>query len=170
MDLKNVLNDDKEEEVSVHIRVHKKPIQLRDIENRSANNHMKHSTETSDEHMTEILKKEKENIYFKPWNKLDNGLRINRIHKFISSEKEKRNLTDNMGQKLTKLLLNANSSNKLNKISDVKYNTDKGEIIEIKTLIFNEETRVYSLKLKEVKPKTTSKSKTNIERLLTKKK
>tara|TARA_B100002051_G_C16332912_1_gene437807 strand:+ start:103 stop:612 length:510 start_codon:yes stop_codon:yes gene_type:complete len=169
MDLKNVLNDDIDEKNN-NVRVHKKPIQLRDIENRSSNNHIKINNQTSDEHMKEIINKEKKNIYFKSWNKLDNGLKINRLHKFIETEKETRNLSENNKNKLSKLLLNAHSNNKLNKISDVKYDIDKGEIIEIKILLFDEETKKYSLKIKENKPKTTTKSKTNIERLLSKKK
>ena len=169
MDLKNVLNDDIDEKNN-NVRVHKKPIQLRDIENRSSNNHIKINNQTSDEHMKEIINKEKKNIYFKSWNKLDNGLKINRLHKFIETEKETRNLSENNKNKLSKLLLNAHSNNKLNKISDVKYDVDKGEIIEIKILLFDKETKKYSLKIKENKPKTTTKSKTNIERLLSKKK
>ena len=169
MDLKNVLNDDVGEKTT-NIRVHKKPIQLRDIENRSANNHVKINNQTTDEHMKEIINNEKKNIYFKSWNKLDNGLKINRLHKFIEIEKEKRKLSENNKNKLSKLLLNAHANNKLNKISDVKYDIEKGEIIEIKILLFDEETKKYSLKIKESKPKTTTKSKTNIDRLLSKKK
>ena len=169
MDLKKVLNDDITEKTT-NIRVHKKPIQLRDIENRSSNNHIKMNNKTTDEHMDEIINKEKQNIYFKSWNKLDNGLKINRLNKFIEMEKEKRKLSENNKNKLSKLLLNAHANNKLNKISDVKYDIEKGEIIEIKILLFDEETKKYSLKIKESKPKTTTKSKTNIERLLSKKK
>ena len=66
MDLKNVLNENQEEKPDdVNIRKHKKPIQLRDIENRSASNRKSGNVETmleSDEQIKELLEKEKERI------------------------------------------------------------------------------------------------------------
>ena len=48
MDLKNVLNENQEEKPDdVNIRKHKKPIQLRDIENRSASNRKSGNVETA---------------------------------------------------------------------------------------------------------------------------
>lgn len=172
MDLKNVLNEDVQETQTKteNVRVHKKPIQLRDIENRSANNHEKMIHKTSDKTMKEILNKEKECVYFKQWNKLDSGLKLNRLHKFIDDETIKNNLNEHEKNKLSKLINTSFQNNKLNKISDIKYDIIKGEIIEIKILIYDSETRKYSFKIKESKPKTTTKSKSNIERLLSRKK
>ena len=83
MDLKGVLHEKKDEKKSddPSVRTHKKPMQLRDIESRSASN--KHENINSDEDIKNILKKEKENIYKKKWNKLDLGLKINRLRLFI---------------------------------------------------------------------------------------
>ena len=68
-DLKSVLKEgQKETKEEVVVKKHKKPMQLRDIENRSSNNHIKINNQTSDEHMKEIINKEKKNIYFKSWN------------------------------------------------------------------------------------------------------
>lgn len=172
MDLKKVLNEDIQEtqKQTENIRVHKKPIQLRDIENRSANNHEKMINKITDDKMKEILNKEKKSIFFKPWNKLDNGLKLNRLQKYIEIEKEIKNLSENETKKLSKLLLTNLENGKINKLSEIKYDTNKGEISEIKNLIYCEETKKYSFKIKESKPKTTTKSKTNIERLLSRKK
>ena len=74
------------------VRVHKKPIQLRDIENRSSNNRKTSLSHESDEKIRRLLNKEKKQYYKQTWNKLDNGMKINRIKLFIESEKEKRTL------------------------------------------------------------------------------
>tara|TARA_Y100000389_G_scaffold135653_1_gene133178 strand:+ start:199 stop:717 length:519 start_codon:yes stop_codon:yes gene_type:complete len=172
MDLKNVLNEEVHEtqKNTENVRVHKKPIQLRDIENRSANNHEKLKHKITEDTIKEMLKKEKESIYFKPWNKLDNGLKLNLLKKYIDKETIDKNLDENKKKKLSKLLLTNFENNKMNKLSDIKYDIINGEINEIKNLIYCPETSKYSFKVKETKPKTTTKSKTNIERLLSKKK
>ena len=60
MDLKGVLKDEEtqEKEKTNAVRVHKKPIQLRDIENRSSNNR-KADDYMSDEKIKKLLNKEK---------------------------------------------------------------------------------------------------------------
>ena len=71
MDLKNVLNDSQEKKENIEtkieevddgsIRVHKKPLQLRDIESRSASKkRLQQETFESDENIRTLLEKEKE--------------------------------------------------------------------------------------------------------------
>lgn len=169
MDLKNVLNENQEEKPDdVNIRKHKKPIQLRDIENRSASNRKSGNMETaleSDEQIKELLEKEKEEIYKQSWNKLDNGLKINRLKKFIENEKLEKNLSDEKEQQLTKILISACRSNKLNKNTDVVYDKDSCQITNIRILKY--EKNKYHLEIADVKKsKPSGKSKSNIERLL----
>lgn len=169
MDLKNVLNENQEEKPDdVNIRKHKKPIQLRDIENRSASNRKSGNVETaleSDEQIKELLEKEKEEIYKQSWNKLDNGLKINRLKKFIENEKLEKNLSDEKEQQLTKILISACRSNKLNKNTDVVYDKDSCQITNIRILKY--EKNKYHLEIADVKKsKPSGKSKSNIERLL----
>jgi hypothetical protein len=169
MDLKKVLNENKEEKPDdVIIRKHKKPIQLRDIENRSANNRKSGNVETaleSDEQIKELLEKEKEEIYKQSWNKLDNGLKINRLKKFIEKEKLEKNLSDEKEQQLTKILFSACRTNKLNKNTDVVYDKDSCQITNIRILKY--EKNKYHLEIADVKKsKPSGKSKSNIERLL----
>ena len=169
MDLKNVLNENQEEKPDdVNIRKHKKPIQLRDIENRSASNRKSGNVETaleSDEQIKELLEKEKEEIYKQSWNKLDNGLKINRLKKFIENEKLEKNLNDEKEQQLTKILISACRSNKLNKNTDVVYDKDSCQITNIRILKY--EKNKYHLEIADVKKsKPSGKSKSNIERLL----
>ena len=183
MDLKNILKDNEESgvkqtavgidkkvsevsETSENIRVHKKPIQLRDIENRSANNMLEKQNE-SDESMRKLLNKEKKDSFKKPWNKLDNGMKLNRLKNYIQNEKLKNELNDDETQCLSKLLHGAYKNSKLNKNNDVIYNIETCEIESIKELIYNSDDKQYILKIKEVKKgKNASKSRSNIDRFL----
>ena len=143
MDLKGVLNDTEEEdkkevEKDSSVRVHKKPIQLRDIENRSSNNRTSISHE-SDEKIKKLLNKEKKQYYNQTWNKLDNGMKINRIKLFVETEKENKSLNDIEYESLKQLLITACTSGKLTKSSDIHYNRENGYIEDIKVLKYNKE-------------------------------
>ena len=160
MDLKTILNDvdiadddnlESDLKNNPNVKVHKKPIQLKDIERRSKTNHDQNNI--SETEINKLIDIEKEKIYNQSWNKLDNGSKINRLKKYSLILKGEYNLNDN-------------ELNKLNKNSDVIYDIDNAEISNIKILEFNEDSRVFSLKINEVKPKPKNKSKTNIERFL----
>ena len=170
MDLKIVLKD-KEEEPCVTgdevVRVHKKPIQLRDIENRSAGNRKVGLSHESDEKIRKMLNKEKTTCLKQPWNKLDNGMKINRIKLFVETEKEKNDLNETELEHLRKILITACTSGKLNKSSDITYNKEEAIIENIKTLKYDEDTREYKIQINENKKKqSSSKSKSNIDRFL----
>ena len=175
MDLKVVLNEKEEgsngkDEDTTAVRVHKKPIQLRDIENRSAGNRRIGLSHESDEKIKKMLNKEKTTCLKQPWNKLDNGMKINRIKIFVDSEKEKNNLNDKESENLRKLLITTCTSGKLNKSSDISYNRDDAIIESIKILKYNEDTKEYKIQINESKKKqSSSKSKSNIDRFLKKK-
>tara|TARA_Y100000768_G_scaffold360949_1_gene318592 strand:+ start:3296 stop:3853 length:558 start_codon:yes stop_codon:yes gene_type:complete len=177
-DLKNVLgegNPDVPElkdtnDSSDKIRKHKKPIQLRDIENRSTGNkkYTTHET-TSEGDIQQILNKERKEVYKQSWNKLDTGMKINRIKVYIEKETKENNLSTKEKDKLKDLLMHACNSNRLNRNTEVSYDKEDGVIITIKSLKFNKEKREYTLDVSEVKkPKATSssKSKSNIDRFL----
>ena len=108
--------------------------------------------------------------YQKNWNKLDKGVKLNRLLFFIKQESLRRSLQTNQEKQLKQLLFNLCSNNGLNKSSDVIYDLEKMIITEIKILLFNEETKKYSIKHVAVKSKHSSKSKTNIEKHFTPKK
>ena len=173
MDLKTILNDvdiadddnlESDLKNNPNVKVHKKPIQLTDIERRSKTNHNKNNISESE--INKLIDLEKEKIYNQSWNKLDNGSKINRLKKYSLILKEEYNLNENELNKLNKLLIASCNKNKLNKNSDVIYDIDDTEITNIKILEFNEDIRVFSLKINEAKSKPKNKSKTNIERFL----
>ena len=169
MDLKNVLSDNENgnsskinEESSV--KVHKKPIQLRDIENRSSSKTRYDSYESKDR-MTELLNKEKDTIYKQTWNKLDRGLKINRLKEFITREVKQKKLTKVQELQLSELLLSACSNNKMNRINDIIYNHQEGFIEQLKNLNFKD--GIFHLKTIEQKQsRSSAKPKSNIDRFL----
>lgn len=164
MDLKSVLNDQtsKKNDTIEPIRTHKKPMQLRDIENRSSSNkHQEHIN--TDKDIELLIEKEKKEIYKKKWNKLDLGLKLNRINQFTDTY----DAVDNDGQKkqLNRILISACKSGKLNRNSDITYDIETCEIKEIKILKKTDD--IFILDINDLKKKqSTGRSKSNIERLL----
>jgi len=176
MDLKVVLNEKEGVEgVTVlekdnPVRMHKKPIQLRDIENRSSSNRKSSLSHESDVQIKKMLNNEKGEYYKQAWNKLDNGMKINRIKLFVELEKDKNSLDEDGVENLKKLLITTCTSGKLNKSSDITYNKEEGYIMSIKILKYTESTKEYKIQINENKKKqTSSKSKSNIDRFLKKK-
>ena len=175
MDLKSVLNESKkplkntEESGNENIRIHKKPMQLRDIENRSSNSRRVSLSHESDEEIRSLLMKEKESIYKQSWNKLDNGMKINRIKTYVDEHSINKSFNHNQKSILKDLLIKACTENKLNKNTDVEYNKETGLIEEIKHLKYNKVKKIHTLEVlnnnKKVKA-SSSKSKSNIDRFL----
>jgi len=169
MDLKNVLTDEvpikEKQDNTTGISIHKKPIQLRDIENRSSSKTRIDIFE-SKEQMTELLNKEKGEIHKQSWNKLDKGLKINRLKEFIKRETIDKELSKTEVIQLSDLLLSACSNNKLNRVNDVIYDKGEGQIEQLKNLSLSED-RMYHLRMNEPKQgRTSGKPKSNIDRFL----
>ena len=115
---------------------------------------------------------EKETIdprFTQPWNKLDKGVKMNRLLLFIQSQKEDNELNDQQTKDLKNLLFKGCETGLFNKISDVKYDTEKALIESIKQLEFNESSKKYKLKTGGTKNRSVSKSRSNIDRLTKKK-
>tara|TARA_Y100000389_G_scaffold58253_1_gene54242 strand:+ start:476 stop:1012 length:537 start_codon:yes stop_codon:yes gene_type:complete len=111
---------------------------------------------------------EKETIdprFTQPWNKLDKGVKMNRLLLFIQSQKEINELSDQQTKDLKNLLFKGCETGLFNKISDVKYDTEKALIESIKQLEFNESSKKYKLKTGGTKNRSVSKSRSNIDRL-----
>tara|TARA_A100001037_G_scaffold117291_1_gene106768 strand:- start:3956 stop:4513 length:558 start_codon:yes stop_codon:yes gene_type:complete len=180
MDLKTILDKEitdninaetkeSDENMEGMVRAHKKPVQLRDIENRSTNTTRESNLDT-DEAIKDFLKEEKMNSLKRPWNKLDQGMKINRLKLFCEKQKIENSLSESEEGILSKMLLLACHSNKINRNTDVQYDTETCEIISIKPLQFDESKRKYKIhqatngSKKNDKPK----SKSQIDRFLKK--
>lgn len=143
MDLKTILNTNDQAD---NIKIHKKSEYTPTLSKSNSNNNSSYSNKNE---IDDLLVQEKKNMYHKSWNKLDNSSKNNLFKTFASLEKKKHNL----GEKQTLLLMNLLIKNikKLNKVSEVKYDSDECEIIEIYNLIYNEEDKSYSLNIIEKK-------------------
>ena len=178
MDLKCVLDEKEPGKVieppnqpdDKNIRVHKKPVQLRDIENRSSNRRKVKTDHESDEQIKDMLTKEKEEVYKQNWNKLDLGMKINRLKIHLDELEIKYSLKSEQKEKLRILLMGACSSGNLNKISEIVYDKEGCKVISIKNLTLNEETNEFKLEIVESKKTkvSSSKSRSNIDRFLKK--
>ena len=104
-----------------------------------------------------------------PWNKLEKGVKMNRLLIFIQSEKEDKELIEQQSKELKNLLFKACENGLFNKISDVEYDESKAEIKSIKNLEFNESSKKYKIKTGGTKNRSVSKSRSNIDRLTKKK-
>jgi len=158
MDLKYILNsNNNNNEKNVH--VHKK----------SSFSHVKKSNTTNYSNKNEIddlLKLEKQNLYYKSWNKIDNSTKNNLFKDFVSIEKNKNDLDEKQTLLLTNLLIN--NIKKLNKASEVQYDQDECKITKINNLIFNENNKSYSLNIIDKKPKSnnSNKSKSRLDKFI----
>ena len=114
--------------------------------------------------MSDLMEEELKNRFNHPWSKLDRGSKLNRIHFFIKKEKINKNLNDKQEIKLKELLLRIFDSNGLNKNSEIEYSIEEAEIITIKELCYDDNSKAYTYFFKKKKKQETSKSKSNIDR------
>ena len=75
--------------------------------------------------------------YKRQWHRLERGLRLNRIRRFIESETERMKLSSIDVENLTNLLHKALDKKLLNSKNSVIYDLDKEEIQEIKGLVYH---------------------------------
>jgi|TARA_B110000259_G_scaffold156379_1_gene177885 hypothetical protein len=156
MDLKDILSSNNK---SADIQVHKK----------SSFSHVTKSNTTNYSNKTEIddlLAQEKQNLYYKSWNKLDNSTKNNLFKEFVVFEKQKHTLNEKESLLLLNLLLT--NIKKLNKASEVEYNQDECKIIKVNNLIFDINDKSYSLNIIEKKPKSniSNKSKSRLSKFI----
>jgi hypothetical protein len=75
--------------------------------------------------------------YKRPWHRLERGLRLNRIRKFIEAEKARMVLSEQDNEHFTNLLHRALDRKMLNSKTCVIYDQEKEEIQEIKGLVYH---------------------------------
>jgi hypothetical protein len=75
--------------------------------------------------------------YKRPWHRLERGLRLNRLSKFIQSEKTKMNLSKEDTEYLTNILQKSLAKSLLNSKTAVVYDQETEEIQEIKGLVYH---------------------------------
>lgn len=104
-----------------------------------------------------------------PWNKLEKGMKMNRILLYVDSQKQENSLSNNQTRDLKNILFRGCENGMFNKLSDVKYDSETGLIESFKQLEYNESSKKYKLKTSGTKNRSVSKSRSNIDRLMKKK-
>ena len=73
-----------------------------------------------------------DNAFTRPWHRLERGLRINRIRKYVADETERSHFSELEQQRMFETLSKALDKKQLNSKSVVVYDHEKQEILEIK--------------------------------------
>lgn len=108
-----------------------------------------------------FLKKEKENQKKRTWSKLSKASKLKKLIAYSTVYSKKNNLSSDDSNKLQKYLLEALDRRKLQKMKDVIYDIEKGNIIDIPKLIFLKDKKKFTIKrdkksstLQNLAPKT----------------
>jgi hypothetical protein len=78
-----------------------------------------------------------EDTFTRPWHRLERGLRLNRIRKFVDDESERFNFSDDDKVAMLSMLSKALDKKQLNSKSIVNYDQEQQKILEIKSLTFH---------------------------------
>jgi hypothetical protein len=78
-----------------------------------------------------------EDTFTRPWHRLERGLRLNRIHKFVDDEAARFQFSDDDKAAMLLMLNKALDKKQLNSKSIVNYDQEQQKILEIKGLTFH---------------------------------
>lgn len=96
--------------------------------------------------LDKFLENEKITNSNEPWSKLDKTAKIKKLTVFAENYKNNNNLSEDEYQQLITFFRDCLDKKKLQRVKDVNYNKDTGEIKEIPALHFNKPTNHYTLK------------------------
>ena len=156
----NDVKENKEKKISVNLNSHSrefKNIQFRtQMYKNSQVKKQEKEIKVKEDKVKDYLDLDQTNIYNRPWNKLENGFKKNRISQFIDKETQEKNLTLEEKKKLKNILYEAIENKELNKNTEVDYDQDNCVIKDIINLEY-EQSIGYILK-KEIKKNKKSES------------
>ena len=90
------------------------------------------------ENLQEMLKKESEIAFKKPWHRLERGMRLNRLRLFAESMKDSKGLQESEVVSLLTLLTRSLDKKLLNSKNSVVYDMENERILEIKSLVMHQ--------------------------------
>ena len=114
------------------------------------------------EGLKELLKKESEIAFKKPWHRLERGMRLNRIRLFTESMKDTKGLQEIESNSLLALLTKSLDKKLLNSKNSVVYDIDNEKILEIKNLVMHQNadgSYIFQLLDKPLRNATTMRKK-----------
>jgi len=92
------------------------------------------------------LENEKNNNANEPWSKLDKTAKIKKLSIFADSYKSTNDLSDYEHQELITFFKDCLDRKKLQRVKDVIYNKETGEIKDVPALYYNKPTNHFTLK------------------------
>ncbi len=114
--------------------------------------------ETKSEHdmsnLDKFLEAEKTSNQAEPWTKLDKTIKTQKIYQFIDSYVEQHHLKEEDKKTLIAYLKDCLTKKKLSRVKDVTYDKETGKIKDIPLLIFNKQSRQFTLKRAEKRVST----------------
>ena len=121
------------------------------------------------DNLEKFLETEKNHNKAEPWCKLDKTIKTRKLLVYAEEYKEKHSLTPTEEQLLLRFLRECLSKKKLARVKDVIYDKETGTVKDIPALMFNKQTRHFTLKnlekrvstLKSLPPKKTVSAKTS---------
>jgi hypothetical protein len=96
--------------------------------------------------LDKFLENEKITNASEPWSKLDKTAKIKKLGLFACTYKDEHNLSDDEYQLLVAFFRDCLDKKRLQRVKDVSYNKETGEIKDIPALFFNKPTNHFTLK------------------------
>ena len=90
------------------------------------------------ESLQELLKKESEVAFKKPWHRLERGMRLNRLRLYVDNMKDSKGLQEEEANTLLALLNKSLDKKFLNSKNAVVYDIEEEKILEIKNLVMHQ--------------------------------
>ena len=84
-----------------------------------------------------FLETNSEDAYTRPWHRLERGMRLNRLRRFVEEEAQRFQLIESEKTDLYNMLIKALDKKQLNSKSIVTYDCEQQKILEIKGLNFH---------------------------------
>tara|TARA_E500000178_G_C16579763_1_gene555485 strand:+ start:21 stop:419 length:399 start_codon:yes stop_codon:yes gene_type:complete len=98
--------------------------------------------------MEDFMNKTVVNMYSRNWGRLEKKLKINKLNEYILRVVDENNFNQQKKEDLTGFLMNLLSTNKINKATELKYDKENCEIVEILGLKFKQNDFEYKTKKK----------------------
>ena len=96
--------------------------------------------------LDKFLENEKITNSIEPWSKLDKTAKIKKLALFAENYKITNNLTDSEYNILLSFFRDCLDKKKLQRVKDVNYNKDTGEIKDIPALFYNKQSNHFTIK------------------------
>ena len=117
------------------------------------NNNNKSATNLSS--LDKFLENEKNNNAIEPWSKLDKTVKTKKLLAFAEKYRSEQGLSDGEYSKLVAFFKDCLDKKRLQRVKDVVYDKDTGEIKEVPALHFNKPTIHFTLKNMDKRVSTT---------------